>query len=140
MIRSRTIRRTARLLLGAFIAAFAMVSVHVNGKALSVPVASAQAAAVTATAADESAHEGHCQQQQPDPVLLLCKHHCQSAVQTLDHPDANLPALAAAGVFTLRLENPAIARKSLVDKALRPAATHRGGSPPLYSSTSRLRI
>lgn len=139
MIRSKTLRSAARILLGAFIAAYAMVSMHVYAKAPpSVPEAAHEMAVVV-----ESNLEKHCQEhleQQPDPALLLCKFHCLSEIQTLDHPDASVHALPDAAVLLVPVTDPAIARKPLVDKALRANSTHHSGSPPLYSSTSRLRV
>lgn len=132
MIRSKTLQGATRILLGAFIAAYAMVSMHVYAKA--------QPVAHEAAVVYESALEKHCQEQQPDPALLLCKYHCQSEIQTLDHPDANVLALPLAAVLLVPVTDPAIARKPLVGKALRANATLHGGSPPLYSSTARLRI
>jgi len=135
MIRSKTLRGAARILLGAFVAAYAMVSMHVYAKP---PQPAGEAAAVY-----ESALEKHCQEQleqQPDPALLLCKYHCLSEIQTLDHPHASVQALPDAAVLLIPIADPVIARKTLVDKALRADATHYGGSPPLYSSTARLRI
>ena len=136
MIRSKTLRSAARILLGTFIAAYGLVSMHVYAKA---PPPESDAAVVY-----ESALEKHCQEhleQQPDPALLLCKYHCLSEIQTLDHPDASVLALPDAAVLLVPITDPATARKPLVDKALRADSTHHGGSPPpLYSSTSRLRI
>lgn len=139
MIRSRTLQGAARILLGAFIAAYAMVSMHVYAKAPQT----VQEAAHEAATVVESALEKHCQEQleqQPDPALLLCKYHCLSEIQTLDHPAANVDALPDAAVLLVPVADPVIARKPLVDKAIRLYATHHGGSPPLYSSTARLRI
>ena len=139
MIRSKTLQCAARILLGAFIAAYAMVSMHAYAKAPQT----AQAAVHETAVLVESALEKHCQEhpdQQPDPALLLCKYHCLSEIQTLDHPDANVDALPAAAVLLVPVADPAIARKPLVDKALKAESTHHGGSPPLYSSTARLRI
>lgn len=138
MIRSRTLQGAARILLGAFIAAYAMVSMHVYAKAPQTAQAAAHQPVVV-----ESTLEKHCQEhleQQPDPALLLCKFHCLSTIQTLDHPDASVDPLADAAVLLVPVADPAITRKPLVDKALRADATHHGGSPPLYSSTARLRI
>lgn len=125
-------------MLGAFIAAYAMVSMHVYAKAPQTVQAAEHEVVLV-----ESALEKHCQDHlkpQPDPTLLLCKYHCQSEIQTLDHPDAGVDAPAAAAVLLVPVADPAITRKPLVDKALRADATHHGGSPPLYSSTARLRI
>jgi hypothetical protein len=166
MIRSTTLRRATRILLGAFIAAFAMVSMHVSGAVLPVPVPVPMSVSVsqststgiadlpasthdTALHNDSSreasnhgaaSHDAPCHEKQPDPVLLLCKHHCQSAVQTLDHPAANVPSWSGAATWTVAEADPAIARKPLVVKAFRPDATHHGSSPPLYARTARLRI
>ena len=138
MIRSRTLQSASRILLGAFIAAYAMVSMHVYAKAPQTV-----RAAVHEVVLVESALEKHCQEhleQQPDPALLLCKFHCLSEIQTLDHPDASMNALADAAVLMVPLADLAIRRNPLVGKALRANATHHGGAPPLYSSTARLRI
>ena len=138
MVRSKTLQGAARVLLGAFIAAYAMVSMHVYAKAPQTVQA-----AVHEVVLVESALEKHCQEHlkpQPDPALLLCKYHCLSEIQTLDHPDSSVIALPAPAVLMVPVADRDIARKPLVDKALRLDATHHGGSPPLYSSTARLRI
>ncbi len=91
----------------------------------------------------ELAPEKHCQehaQPQVDPALLLCKFHCLSEIQTLDHPEASVPALADVLVLLVPVEDSHTTRKPLVGNALRSEANHHGGSPPLYVSTARLRI
>lgn len=143
MIRSRTLRGAARILLGAFVAAYAIVSVHAHAKAsqpiAAITMAHHAEAAAAGDAADSSA-ETHCLEQQTDPSVLLCKHHCQSVFQTLDHPHSDMHALASP--TELIIPDPAltVARKPLVVMALRLAPTHHGGSPPPYAGTARLRI
>ncbi len=134
MIRSKTLRAAAKLLLGTFIAAYAMVSLHVSAK--TVPAA-AQSAALHGAAAEQPCHETPAPL---DTALLLCKFHCQSVMQTLDHPDASLHSLPDTATLTIPLADLAKPLKPLVDKALRPDAAHHGGAPPVYASTARLRI
>lgn len=133
MIRSRTLRAAAKLLLGSFIAAYAMVSLHVSAKA---PPFAASAAVITASA-ESPCHETPAPQ---DTALLLCKYHCQSVMQTLDHPDASLHSLPDTVVLMIPLADLAKPPKPLGDKALRPDTVRHGGAPPLYASTARLRI
>ena len=136
MIRSKTLRAAAKLLLGTFIAAFAMVSLHVSAKA--PPAASAATVAALVSAAVEAP----CHETPPpqDTTLLLCKYHCQSVMQTLDHPDASLHAQPDVVALTIPLADLAKPLKPLVGKAFRPDTAHHGGAPPLYASTARLRI
>ena len=131
MIRSKTLRAAAKLLLGTFIAAYAMVSLHVSAK--TAPSAPSSAAA----AAEAPCHETPAPL---DTALLLCKFHCQSVMQTLDHPDASLHSLPATAALMIPLADLTKPLKPLVDKAFRPDAAHHGGAPPLYASTARLRI
>lgn len=137
MIRSKTLHTAARILLGAFIAAYAMTSMHVYARAAQ---SMNEQSAATDSAAHESAMEEHCQTRQIDPAILLCKFHCQNAVQTLDHPVATFDALHDAAVLIIPLADLTVAMKPLVDKALRPDSTHHGGAPPPFARTSRLRI
>ena len=134
MIRSKTLRAAAKLLLGTFIAAFAMVSLHVSAK--TVPSAAAVANMANASA-EAPCHETPAPL---DTALLLCKYHCQSVMQTLDHPDATLHSLPEIVVLMIPLADQATPLKPLVGKAFRPNAAHHGGAPPLYASTARLRI
>ena len=150
MIRNKTMHAAARLLLGAFIAAYAMTSLHVSARSLGpvgaptgVPtVALAPVVATAPVAATEA--EQHCHtaiaEPAPDPGILLCKFHCQNAVQTLDHPAAVLADLHAAAVLIVPAFDWAMPSKPLVDMAFRPEATHHGGAPPPFASTARLRI
>ena len=147
MIRNKTRHAAARLLLGAFIAAYAMTSLHVSARGVPpaevTPVVAAVPVVATAPVAATEA-EQHCHtaiaQPAPDPGILLCKFHCQNAMQTLDHPSAVLADLHAAAVLIVPAFDWAMPSKPLVDKALRPEATHHGGAPPPYASTARLRI
>ena len=137
----------ARLLLGAFIAAYAMTSLHVSARGVPpaevTPVVAAVPVVATAPVAATEA-EQHCHtaiaEPAPDPGILLCKFHCQNAMQTLDHPTAVLADLHAAAVLIVPAFDWAMPSKPLVDKALRPEATLHGGAPPPYASTARLRI
>jgi len=141
MIHSKTLRGAARVLLGAFIAAYAMVSLHATARApqgLEIPMPQVQ---TIASGEAYTAAEGHCQEPAADPApLLLCKVHCQNAVQTLDHPhaqmadDANHAYLVVAACASLA------GRGTVPPAANRAEATHHGGAPPLYQSTARLRI
>ena len=129
MIRSKILRSAARIVLGALVAAYAMLSLHVNAR---------QAAAhepVIEAAADE-----HCNPKDADTALLLCKHHCQSEIQTLDHPHAGVPGLAGATVLVITLLDAADLDRAPRGAAARPELRHHGGAPPRYASTSRLRI
>ena len=147
MIRNKTMYASARLLLGAFIAAYAMTSLHVSARGVPpvevTPVVAAVPVVATAPVAATEA-EQHCHtaiaEPAPDPGILLCKFHCQNAVQTLDHPAALLTDLHAAAVLIVPAFDWAMPSKPLVDKALRPEATHHGGAPPPFASTARLRI
>ena len=146
MIRNKTMYAAARLLLGAFIAAYAMTSLHVSARGVPptrVPTVAAAPVVATAPLAATEA-EQHCHtaiaEPAPDPGILLCKFHCQNAVQTLDHPAALLTGLHAAAVLIVPDFDWAMPSKPLVDKAFWPEATHHGGAPPPYASTARLRI
>ena len=150
MIRNKTMHAAARLLLGAFIAAYAMTSLHVSARGVppagvptGVPTVAAAPVVATAPVAATEA-EQHCHtaiaEPAPDPGILLCKFHCQNAMQTLDYPSAVLADLHAAAVLIVPAFDWAMPSKPLVDKALRPEATHHGGAPPPFASTARLRI
>ena len=128
MIRNRILRHAARLVIGALIAAYALVAMHVNA---AVPATHAPAVA----AADE-----HCNAAAADTALLLCKHHCQCAVQTLDHPHADLPPMVDAPVLRISLFDGTHRRRDTAAEALRPDLRHHGGAPPPYAGTSRLRL
>ena len=139
MIRNKTLHTAARILLGAFIAAYTMTSVHVYARTAQPAAEVVQAAAIQITVEAGETHE-HCQEKKTDPAVLLCKFHCQNAMQTLDYPAADVPPLPDAAGLVIPLANLKIALKPLVDKALRPDATHHGGAPPPFARTSRLRI
>ena len=147
MIRNKTMHAAARLLLGAFIAAYAMTSLHVSARGVppveATPVVAAVPVVATAPVAATEA-EQHCHtaiaEPAPDPGILLCKFHCQNAMQTLDYPSAVLADLHAAAVLIVPPFDWVMPSKPLVDKAFRPEATHHGGAPPPYASTARLRI
>ena len=136
MIRSKTLRAAAKLLLGTFIAAYAMVSLHVSAKTVPVAPAAPLVAAANASA-KAPCHETPAPL---DTALLLCKYHCQSVMQTLDHPDASLHSLPDIVVLMIPLEDLAKPLKPLVDKVLGQGAAHHGGAPLLYASTARVRI
>ena len=160
MIRNKTLHAAARVLLGAFIAAYAMSSVHVYagvaraGGAQPAPAAHhatppAQPAGMAMqhehgakpeSGADMEGSDTHCQPKVVDPAIMLCKFHCQNAVQTLDHPSATLPDLQPLSALTVPLADAVLAWKPLVVKAFRPEAAHHGGAPPPYASTARLRL
>lgn len=165
MIRNKTLHSAARVLLGAFVAAYAMSSVHVYAgvaKAGGPQTAiRAQQVELPAQPARPAAHQNHgalpeaggdpaiaemehtdahCQPTVLDPAVMLCKFHCQNAIQTLDHPGAVLADLAPVVALLIPGANLVDARKPLVDKAFRPEAAHHGGAPPPYASTARLRI
>ena len=137
MIRSRTLRAAAKLLLGSFIAAYAMVSLHVSAKVPPAVSTLAASAAVITASAESPCHETPAPL---DTALLLCKYHCQSVMQTLDHPDASLHSLPDTAALMIPLADLAKPPKPLGDKALRPDTFRHGGAPPLYASTARLRI
>lgn len=139
MIRSRTLRAAARILLGTLIAAYAMVSLH----AASGPQQSreeARIAAHMAMAAAQAADEEHCNEQATETTALLCKYHCQSAVQTLDHPDIRVSAAADTAFLVVAVYAATDGHIARRPPAARPEDVHRGGAPPLYQSTARLRI
>ncbi len=160
MIRNKTLHAAARVLLGTFIAAYAMSSAHVYagvakaggsqpapaahhpGSTVQPPAAAAHQAhgVMSEATADQENLDNHCQPKVVDPAILLCKFHCQNAVQTLDHPSASLAELAPVVALLIPQADLAYPRKPLVDKAFRPEAAHHGGAPPPYASTARLRI
>ena len=129
MIRGKILRSAARIVLGALVAAYAMLSLHVNAR---------QAAAHEP--AIEAAADDHCNPKGADAAVLLCKHHCQSEIQTLDHPHAGLPAIADAPVLMITLLDAADLDRAPRGAAARPELRHHGGAPPPYASTARLRI
>jgi hypothetical protein len=136
MIRTRTLRSAARLLLATLIAAFATVSLHAG--ALAPPASADQAHAEQALAA--AAGEEHCHEQATDTSALQCKYHCQSAVQTLDHPDVRIPAATYGAFLLLTALDVQAGHAALPPPSSRPQATHHGGAPQPYRSTARLRI
>jgi len=141
MIRSKTLRAAARVLLGTLIAAYAMVSLHATAVAPQGSEKPAPEMRMAAAGAADSAAESHCHEPAADPApLLLCKVHCQNAVQTLDHPHAQMADGASSAYLVVaacvNLADGATAPAA----AKRPEATHHGGAPPLYQSTARLRI
>ena len=165
MIRNKTLHAAARVLLGAFVAAYAMSSVHVYAGVARAggaqPAAAAHHATQPAQPAGTAMHQGHgamldadagmestdmggadthCQPKVVDPAVMLCKFHCQNAMQTLDHPSATLPDLQPVAALMVPLADSALAREPLVVKAFRPEAAHHGGAPPPYASTARLRL
>ena len=163
MMRNKTLHAVARVLLGAFIAAYAMSSVHVYASVARAgsarPAPAAHAATPQMNPAGAGVHhehgatpdagadmestdntDNHCQPKVVDPAVMLCKFHCQNAVQTLDHPSATLPDLQPVAALMVPPADSALARKPLVVKDFRPEAAHHGGAPPPYASTARLRI
>ena len=140
MIRSRTLRATARVLLGTLIAAFAMVSLNAGARAAQPMGESTPAAQPAAASTAPDADEGHCHEQATDTTALQCKYHCQSAVQTLDHPDVRLAAAADGAFLLVAAFDVQAGHSGLRPRATRPQAMHHGGAPPLYQSTARLRI
>jgi hypothetical protein len=130
MLNRRLLRCVSRALVATLTLAYAQIAVHAYAAPVPPPVLEEQAA--------EGCHDSLAPAPPANP--LLCKHHCLSATQTLDHPTASVVALPDAAVLRVPAASQAIAMKPLVDKAFRPDATHHGGSPPLYSSTARRRI
>ncbi len=140
MIQSRTLRTAARLLLGTLIAAYVMVSLHAGARApqaIGEPTHAQQAIAASAAPA---AGEEHCHEQATDTTALQCKYHCQSAVQTLDHPDVRVPAACDGAFLLVAAVDGQGGHGAMLPPATRPQAMHHGGAPPLYQSTARLRI
>lgn len=140
MIRSRTLRATARVLLGTLIAAFAMVSLNAGARAAQPMGESTPAAQPAAASTAPDADEGHCHEQATDTTALQCKYHCQSAVQTLDHPDVRVPAATYDAFLLVAAIDVQAGDGAMRPPATRPQAMHHGGAPPLYQSTARLRI
>ena len=125
------------MLLGTLIAAYAMVSLH----AASGSQQSREEARIAAhMAAAQAADEEHCNQQATETTALLCKYHCQSAVQTLDHPDIRVTAAADSAFLVVAVYAANDGNTARRPPAARPEDVHRGGAPPLYQSTARLRI
>ena len=143
MIRTKTLRAAARILLGTLIAAYAMVSLHATARApqgLDESRIAARMAMAMAMAAAEAVDDDHCNQQATETTALLCKYHCQSAVQTLDHPDIRLSAAADTAYLVVNMSETTVGHASMRPPAARPDEVHHGGAPPLYQSTARLRI
>ena len=140
MIQSRTLRTAARLLLGTLIAAYAMMSLHVGAREPRTIGEPTHAGQVIAAVAAPAADEGHCHEQATDTTALQCKYHCQSAVQTLDHPDVRVPAPTYDAFLLVAAIDVQAGDGAMRPAATRPQAMHHGGAPPLYQSTARLRI
>ena len=141
MIRSRTLRAAARLLLGTLVAAYAMVSLHATARAPQGPEKPTHEVQMSTTGESESSAASHCHEPAADPApLLLCKVHCQNAVQTLDHPHTQIANGANHAYLVVAAFETLADRGSMAPPANRPDASHHGGAPPLYQSTARLRI
>ncbi len=141
MIRSRTLRTAARVLLGTLIAAYAMVSLHATAVAPQGSEKPAPEVQMAAAGDADSAAESHCHEPAADPApLLLCKVHCQSAVQTLDHPHAQMADDASSAYLLVAAFVSPAGCGAMTPPANRPDASHHGGAPPPYQSTARLRI
>lgn len=140
MIRARILRSAARALLGTLIAAYAMVSMNVAARAPQVP--DGPAPEVQAPAAAESATDehSHCHPPPAEPAPLLCKYHCQSVVQTLDHPDARVAAFANHQFVVVAMIDMSSGGEPASRPRGRPDRATLGGAPPPYQSTARLRI
>ena len=140
MIRSKTLRVAARMLLGTLIAAYAMVSLHATARAPQVLEESRIGAQLADAAPADADDEEHCNQQTTETTALLCKYHCQSAVQTLDHPDVRVSAVADAAFLIVAAFAAPEGQVGVSLPATRPDAAHHGGALPLYQRTARLRI
>ena len=140
MIQSRTLRVAARILLGTLIAAYAMVSLHAGTRAPQATEEPTHAGQPIAAAAVPAADQEHCHEQATDTTALQCKYHCQSAVQTLDHPDVRVPAATYGAFLLVALFDTQGGHGAMLPPATRPQAMHHGGAPPLYQSSARLRI
>jgi len=140
MIRARILRSAARALIGTLIAAYAMVSMNVAARAPQVLDGHApevQAAAEVESGADEHTH---CHPAPAEPAPLLCKYHCQSVVQTLDHPDARVAAIANPAFMVVAMIDAWPGGEPASRPRGRPDGATLGGAPPPYQSTARLRI
>ncbi|MBL8379159.1 MAG: hypothetical protein JNM79_14915 [Burkholderiales bacterium] len=137
MLAARTSRIAARLLLGAMVLAFAMLSAMTETRA-GAP-AHTQHAGLAAAAMPDHGESEHCNSPPVDPVLLLCKHHCQSEIQTLDHPRADLPQVSL-GVICVMAHAQLRVPVATIATAFGPVLLHPGGAPPPYAATARLRI
>ena len=141
MIRSKTLRGAARVLLGTFVAAYAMVSLHATARAPQGLEILAPQVQTIASGEAQSAAESHCPEPAAEPApLLLCKVHCQNAVQTLDHPHAQMADGTNNAYLVVAARTSLASRDTVPPAANRADATHHGGAPPLYQSTARLRI
>jgi hypothetical protein len=140
MIRSRTLRAAARMLLGTLIAAYAMVSLHATARAPQMPDESGSGIHMAMAVNAQPAAEEHCNESATDTTALMCKYHCQSVAQTLDHPDASVHPAADAAYLVVALADVHAGHGASNLPASRPHAAHHGGAPPPYQSTARLRI
>lgn len=137
MMRSRTLRGAARLLLGTLVAAYAMVSLQVDARVTRAP---GMPPALAQDMAASHCHDAVAETPVADPGTLLCKHHCQSEVQTLDHPVAKVAASADTGWLAVPQADDARGTCGPAAPRARPQATHHGGAPPPFLATLRLRI
>lgn len=140
MIRSRILRSAARALLGTLIAAYAMVSMNVAARAPQVPNDPQSGLHAPAEAQPETDEQSHCHPVPSEPAPLLCKYHCQSVVQTLDHPDARVPAMSSHLFLVVAVVDGPAGGESASRAPGRPDRVPPGGAPPPYQSTARLRI
>lgn len=137
MFSAKTSRIAARFLLGAMLLAFAMLSAMTETRA-SAPAGAAHAGMESTAMPDHGASE-HCNTPPVDPVLLLCKHHCQSEIQTLDHPRADLPQVSLGVICVIADAQPRVPAAT-VATVFGTVLLHPGGAPPPYAATARLRI
>lgn len=140
MIRARILRSAARALLGTLIAAYAMVSMNVAARAPQVPDRPAPEVLAPAAAESGTDEHSHCHPAPAEPAPLLCKYHCQSVVQTLDHPDARVPAIANQLFVVVAVIDTRSGGEPASRPRGRPDRATLGGAPPPYRSTARLRI
>ena len=68
-------------------------------------------------------------------LAAVCKQHCQADTLTLDH--AELPPLVIVPLIAWMLEEP---RQTTFSKVSTAALAARGGAPPLYLTSARLRV
>lgn len=140
MIRSKTLRAAARYLLGALIAAYAMVPMHAAARAPQGLDGAPPGRHMAMAMAAEAAEEEHCNERANETPALMCKYHCQSVVQTLDHPDVRVAALSTTDFLLLTRMDTEAGNGMLGLPPSRPDAARHGGAPPPYRSTARLRI
>lgn len=141
MIRLKRLRNAARVLLSAFLVAYATVALHAYAWAPQAQGGSMVTEAMADAISGEADREEHCNEKATGTSALLCKYHCQSEVQTGDRPNSSVTGSADQFFFIVpHLEELGTSVPAIRQSLLFVDLAHHGGSPPPYASTSRLRI